>query len=446
MAGLRAIFAGERGRLLAGLMFAEFGTAIQVAAQAAVLPLAARDLHGASLYGAATAGPVFASILFVILGPTLGRRVGAARSLGLSTVAYLAGVVIVCLAPAMWWVLVGRVIQGAAAGLLAGLGMAAIGALYDDTVRSRVIGLFGVVWLLPSVLGPAVNGLVATFAGWRWALAWPAIVVIAGRLLIGRRASMLPVDRGGGTPFVAGLVSLAGLALAACAPGLGVLAVPVWLVGLVVAVVAGARLLMALSGRVSRRFWVLVAFAGVAGAYFGGETMLALGVIDVQAGGPIGSAIAYGAGAAAWSVVALRSGGRVGRRTTVGSVLILVGLVAVGCAVLFASGVVGVLGSTVGWTSAGIGMGLAYPALSSGAFDGEGGDPTALGSATAFAESAGAALGQLVGAGFYSIAVASIPPAAAITTADWIVAAAGVLAVAAALRAARPLPNSGVDA
>jgi hypothetical protein len=46
---LRAVLAGDRGRLLVGLLFAEFGTAIQAVAEAAVLPLASRELHGASL-------------------------------------------------------------------------------------------------------------------------------------------------------------------------------------------------------------------------------------------------------------------------------------------------------------------------------------------------------------------------------------------------------------
>lgn len=48
---MRAVFAGQRGRLLTGLLLAEFGTAIQVIAFSTVLPLASRELTGAGLYG-----------------------------------------------------------------------------------------------------------------------------------------------------------------------------------------------------------------------------------------------------------------------------------------------------------------------------------------------------------------------------------------------------------
>ena len=309
--GLRAVFAGDRGRLLVGLLFAELGTAIQAVAEAAVLPLASHELHGAALYGATVAGPALSAILFAILGPPLTRRLGPRGVLLWSTLVYLAGVLLAVLAPTMAFLLAGRLLQGAAAGLLAAFGLNAVGALYEDAVRARVVAIFSVVWLLPSVLGPAVNAIVASLAGWRWAMAWPAVLVIAARIVIGRRAGLLPTpERGAATPVASGVVVLAALALAAAAPGLPVAArVPVWAAALAVALAAGYLVVRRLTGGQRRRMLGIGIFAGITLAYFAGEALLPLGLIDVSGLGVTGASIAFAAGAASWSIAGLRPAG-----------------------------------------------------------------------------------------------------------------------------------------
>ena len=167
-AALRAVFAGRRGRLLAGLLLAEFAGAIGVIAYASVLPLAARDLHGGSLYGATLAAGSLTTILTLASGVTLHP---ARRALFVSTTLYGVGVITAAAAPTMVVMLAGNVLRGAGVGLLAGFGMSAIGGLYEGALRRRVLGLFAIMWLLPSLAGPAVNGLVASAVGWRWALA-----------------------------------------------------------------------------------------------------------------------------------------------------------------------------------------------------------------------------------------------------------------------------------
>ena len=295
---LRAVFAGDRGRLLVGLLFAELGTAIQAVAEAAVLPLASHELHGAALYGATVAGPSLSAILFAILGPPLTRRLGPRGVLLWSTLVYLAGVLLAVLAPTMAFLLAGRVLQGAAAGLLAAFGLNAVGALYEDAVRARVVAIFSVVWLLPSVLGPAVNAIVASLAGWRWAMAWPAVLVIAARVVIGRRAGLLPrPERGAATPVASGVVVLAALALAAAAPGLPAAArVPVWAAALAVALAAGYLVVRRLTRGHRLRMLGIGIFAGITLAYFAGEALLPLGLIDVSGLGVTGASIAFAAG------------------------------------------------------------------------------------------------------------------------------------------------------
>src|SRR5262249_31559167 len=70
-APFRAVFAGRRGRLLAGFLLAEFAGAVGVIAYGSVLPLAARDLHGGSLYGATLAAGTLTTILILASGFTV---------------------------------------------------------------------------------------------------------------------------------------------------------------------------------------------------------------------------------------------------------------------------------------------------------------------------------------------------------------------------------------
>src|SRR4051812_11072140 len=189
---LRAVFSGRRGRLLAALLLAEFAAAVQGIAYATVLPLAARDLDGSRLYGATLAAGSLVTVLLLAAGSGLTARMGPQRTLLVATAIYVGGVTLSVLAPAMGWLLAGSAVRGLAGGLLAAFGLSAIGGLFDDDLRPRVLALFALAWLLPSLAGPGLNAAIAVWAGWRWAMAWPAAVVVVARLLVGRDAELVP--------------------------------------------------------------------------------------------------------------------------------------------------------------------------------------------------------------------------------------------------------------
>lgn len=414
-ASLRLIFAGPRGRLLTGLLAAEFGAAVQTVAEAAVLPLASQELNGARLYGATIAGPTLTAILLILLGPVITARLTPRRALGISTVVYLAGVLLAALAPVMGFVFAGRLLLGAAAGLLGGFGLTAIGALYDDEIRPRVLGLFSAVWLLPSVLGPLLNSTVAVLAGWRWAMAWPALVVVAARLAIGRRATLLPrPETPARPPLGGGLLVLAGLILASASALLtGALRPVAWGVGLAAALGGAAMVVWSLTSHHRRRCLILAVFAGLCTAYFGSEGLLPLSVITVTHGGVVGASIAYAAGATAWSLTGISL---LGTRMKwlaplVGGVAITVAVVILAVTTLTqTTGAAGLVLSITAWAVAGAGIGLAYRTLSAAAFNNS--PPSAapaLGAAVAFTETTTVALAALIGGGFYSLTSHTLP-------------------------------------
>jgi MFS family permease len=436
---LPAVFRGRRGRLLAGLLLAEFGAAVQSVAYSSVLPLASRELSGSALYGATLASGALATIGVLALGPRVVAAMSAGWTLAVATGLYLAGVLASAAAPAMGFVLAGSVARGVAAGMLAGFGLTAIGGLYEDALRARVLGMFAVVWLLPSLVGPVFNAAVAVTFGWRWAMAWPAVVVLVARVLIGRDVGIIPRQPARSRlALLAGAAVLCGLIAASVAPSLAGAAAVAGLVlagGLVVATVASARILYVAVPADPGRFRTLMCFYGLCLAFFGGAGLVALATMEGLGHGVVAGSVIVGAGLVAWAVTGLRPPRR--DAATVGALLLAAGLAAQAVALAAVPARTVALAVAVGaWAVGGLGMGLSYPRLMSGAFDDlEPEQVTPVATAVAFSETAATAVGSLVGGGLYSVAsAAGVAPGRSLTWAFALLATVAAATVALSVR------------
>lgn len=276
-----ALFAGRRGRLLAGLLLAEFAGALQSVAYSSVLPLASAELDGGSLYGATVAATALTTILVLSAGPRLLTRFSATHTLVIATVFYVIGVLLAATAPAMGFVLAGSIVRGFASGLLTGFALTAVGALYDEEVRPRVVGLFAVMWVLPALLGPPLNSAIAVAFGWRWAMAWPAVLVVAARILVGRQAEIVPWHRSKQTSELGnGSLVLCGLVIASCASAVNAAwAIAPFVLGLLLAAWASRRTLRGLLGDSPQSLRSTTTFLTLCLAFFGGAALVALGEI-----------------------------------------------------------------------------------------------------------------------------------------------------------------------
>ncbi|GAA4180184.1 MFS transporter [Gryllotalpicola koreensis] len=424
------MFSGPRGRLLTALLIGEFGAAVQGIAYSTVLPLAATELHGAALYGATLAAATLSSIFVLALGPGLMVRLGFSNAIGAATVLFALGAALSALAPAMVWILVGNVIRGLSMGVIAGLGYAALGSLYEDALRPRVFGLFAFMWLVPSLVGPLINAAVASAAGWRWAMAWPAVLVIGGRLLMWRSAAIIPKQEGGArvSPLI-GFGVVAALALATwTSSGGGLLAWAGYLIGLCAAIVLSLVLIVHASVGSRRRVAALTAFFGSCVVYFAAESVMPLSVVTGLGGTVLAGGIVVGAAGVAWSLLGLVPVGSAPRafgRAPIGAVLIGLGLVGLALAVLSGSTRVGVPAAIVAGTVVGIGMGMAYTVQSAANFnDLEPTQVSAVATAAAFAETGSITVGSLLTGGSYSLATSSGAAAAPTLTIGFLILAA----------------------
>jgi MFS family permease len=408
---LRAVFAGRRGRLLLALLLAEFAAAVQGVAYASVLPLAARDLDGSRLYGATLAAGSLVTVLVLAAGSGVTARFGARTTLLVATLLYVVGVALAATAPAMGWLLAGSALRGLAGGLLAAFGLTAVGGLYEDALRPRVLSLFALVWLLPSLVGPPLNGAIALGAGWRVAMAWPAVVVVLARLLVGRDAGLVPWSPDGRRPAVGtGLLVVAGLLLASLATAAGAWGLPLLTAGVVLACRAGWAVVHRATGGSAARTRVLVAFGTLVAAFFAGDGLLPLAAVEGLDRGVLAGTAALGAGLVAWSLTGLATwpAGRRPDPTLLGPVLVAAGLGAAAASQAGPPPTVALTLLIAGAAVAGAGIGVAYPRLSSGALDGLASERVApVATAVAFAETTAVVVGSLLGAGVYSLATTS---------------------------------------
>ncbi|MFI6642809.1 MFS transporter [Streptomyces sp. NPDC050504] len=131
------------------------------------LPAAARDLDGVSLYPLVAGSFVAASLLGGVLGGYWSDRSGARRPLAAGVVLAVVTLVISAASTSIWQLVAGRFLDGVAAGMVAVSINTAIGQAYPDRLRGRALALMSTCWIVPSLAGPPLAGLVTAWWSWR---------------------------------------------------------------------------------------------------------------------------------------------------------------------------------------------------------------------------------------------------------------------------------------
>lgn len=134
-----------------------------------LLPSTVAEIGGQRLYAWVTTVYLVASVVAATTVSATLARLGprGAYLLGLSV--FGLGTLLCAVAPSMELLLVGRVVQGAAGGLIAGLGYAVINAALPQSLWTKASALVSAMWGVGTLLGPAAGGLFAQYSSWRWA-------------------------------------------------------------------------------------------------------------------------------------------------------------------------------------------------------------------------------------------------------------------------------------
>ena len=157
-----------------------------------LMPSAVADIGGHRYYAWVTTVYLVASVVAATTVHSLLMRLGPRLSYLLGLSVFGAGSLVCAAAPTMAVLLVGRTVQGAAGGLLAGLGYAVINTALPRSLWTKASALVSAMWGVGTLVGPAAGGLFAQFSSWRWAFGVLVILTAAMAILV---PIALPVRR-----------------------------------------------------------------------------------------------------------------------------------------------------------------------------------------------------------------------------------------------------------
>jgi EmrB/QacA subfamily drug resistance transporter len=154
--------------IVTGLMLGLLLSSLDQTIVSTAMPTVISDLHGLSLYSwvfsiymltSTAAVPIFGK-----LADLYGRRMIYLIGMGF----FLAGSALCGLSHNMTELIIFRAIQGIGAGALMPIAMTIIGDIFPPDRRGKMQGIFGAVFGLSSVLGPAVGGFLVDNVNWQW--------------------------------------------------------------------------------------------------------------------------------------------------------------------------------------------------------------------------------------------------------------------------------------
>jgi MFS family permease len=162
-----------------------------------LLPSAVAEIGGQRLYAWVTTVYLVASVVAATTVSATVARLGPRWSYLAALGVFAVGSTMAAVAPTMQLLLVGRTVQGAAGGLLAGLGYAVINSALPPSLWTKASALVSAMWGVGTLLGPAAGGLFAQFGSWRWAFGTLTVLTVAMAFLVpfalpGRRPSDEP--------------------------------------------------------------------------------------------------------------------------------------------------------------------------------------------------------------------------------------------------------------
>src|ERR671923_2488731 len=162
---------------------------------ATALPVVARDLGSLSDVAWVVTAYVVAAAAATPLWGKLGDRHGRKLLLEVSLAGFVAASALCAAAQDITELIVLRTVQGAAAGGLMTLAMAAVGDLVAPRERGRYQGYIAAAFAVATIVGPLLGGLLAEPASWRWVFFVNLPVGAAALAGLALRLPAAPVDR-----------------------------------------------------------------------------------------------------------------------------------------------------------------------------------------------------------------------------------------------------------
>jgi EmrB/QacA subfamily drug resistance transporter len=158
----------QRLEILGAILLALFLFALDQTVVGTALPRIVTDLHGNDLYTwvvtiylltATISGPIYGK-----LSDLFGRRPIFIFAVSL----FIISSILAGLSQQMWQLILFRGLQGLGGGAVFPVALAVVADLYTPAERGKYLGLFGAMFGLSSLIGPAIGGVITDNLSWHW--------------------------------------------------------------------------------------------------------------------------------------------------------------------------------------------------------------------------------------------------------------------------------------
>jgi MFS family permease len=441
-----SVFSPRYRAMSVGVLMSVTVVAFQALGVGTVMPAVAGELDGLGRYGWAFSAFMLASVIGSVGAGQDADRAGPVRAYVGAIASFSAGSVLAAVAGSWTLLLLGRALEGLGAGALGVVTYASASRAYPPEMYGRMLALMSSAWVLPSLAGPAVAGLIADQLSWRWVfvLLLPFLPVAVVLTLPGLRAltrpDLLPAARR--LPQALALAAGTGLFLAALGLDAPLLLALVVVAGLALALPAFGALMPAGTLRAARGLPSGIVVRGLlAIAFLGCDAFLPLALTELRGFSVSQAGLVISAASLSWSLGSFlqarldRLDGGKGRprRVLAGLAVLLGGIAATTAGVV--SEAIPVAVAIAGWAVAGLGIGIGYPSIGAIVLsEAPGGEEGSVSAALQLIETIGVAV--FTGIGGAVIAV-GLDEGWDTVTALALVFAAGAVAAVAGLAAGR---------
>lgn len=366
------LFGPDRRATTLGLVLLISLIAFEAMGVGTAMPALVADLGDVSMYAWPFVAFTAAAVFGTVLGGRWCDRAGPRVPLVAGPTLFGIGLLVAGTAGTMEQLLAGRLLQGLGAGANGVAVYVLIALVYAEGARPAVFALISSAWVLPSLIGPPVAGVVTDLVSWHWVFLGLVPLVALAVVLVIPAVRRLGDPTGDAAAPRRGLIAAAG----AAAVGVSALSWAAQQTGWIAAAVAGVAVVLlvpAVPRLLPRRVFragrgiptVVVARGLLAGVFFTVNSYLPLMLNGTHGWSLAAAGIPLIVGSLGWSAAAAWQGRRpeLSRSRLLGTGF---ALLAVGTAgLLLVAPAWGVAWLSVPfWALAGVGMGLGFSSVS----------------------------------------------------------------------------------
>ncbi|TDO44982.1 putative MFS family arabinose efflux permease [Kribbella sp. VKM Ac-2527] len=178
------LFSGAHLPLVLGVVGLVTLGAFENRAVGTALPTMVREFDALGSFGLANAAPNASYLVSLAVAGLWADRRGPIPALRTGAITFALAQLLVGTAQAMPMVVAGRLLSGLAEGLLDVALMVLVARALPPVLRPRMFSLFAAMWILPSVAGPVLTGLVTEQVGWRWVFLGALVLLVPSWFLL----------------------------------------------------------------------------------------------------------------------------------------------------------------------------------------------------------------------------------------------------------------------